>query len=180
MSRPISGCSGHSDAASRTTAVLPHGASPSRHTSPSTASAPCQPCAARSTKVSASVNAIAAVTLAPAKSPELTRGDEDSADRNPTRDTSPKCPLSNGNGTKWWKRSCTNLLWLPQSRCKQVCATVRPTLSWWVVDLQSNTRGLLTFTPKILKNVTVPLYIAKDTKELVILSVHASVSGTFN
>lgn len=95
VSRLISGCSGHSYAASKTTAVFLHGTSLSRHTSSFKARSPGQPSTAQSRKVSRSLTALTAFALALLRSPDPSKLAEDGADVNPAHDTSPKCPLQN-------------------------------------------------------------------------------------
>lgn len=71
VSRLISGCLGHSPAASKTAAGFLHSTSLSRHTSPFRASTPCQPCTARDRKVSRSVKVTTTLLLAGTGSPDL-------------------------------------------------------------------------------------------------------------
>lgn len=164
----ISGCLGHSPAASKTTAGFLHSTSLSRHTSPFRASTPCQPCAARDRKVSRSVKATTALPLAGTGSPDLSWGAG-------THNTSRKCSLPKRHRTKWWKHSCTNLFQLPRSHCKQLCAA----LSWWADLLRNTYKRPSNFHAEDFKECYCSTFCCKRHK-MVILWVHRSASGTFN
>lgn len=119
MSRLISGCSGHSYAASKTTAVFLHGTSLSRHTSSFKARSPGQPSTAQSRKVSRSLTALNCPGSAQESWPKQTCRGWSRCEPSPWH--FPKMPSAKQayDTVQQWKYSCSNLLHLPSVAIRQ-------------------------------------------------------------